>query len=502
MTIADILLVTASVGLALLILGVALVTTVYLVRAYHLPNRPLPYVSALLGIGLALLAVGPVCYAGVLAQFLIRGAGGGLDFETMVIWGAISVVLSVPGILFLLLWKDGRRPLDHLAELRTRRFSRTIQVFGWCLIGLTIGTIGLVFVFPAIMFVFAAICLWGNHRRAQQANLLWMLAIATEKSIPLPDEVDAFAASTWGPRRSKLILLADMLRSGTPLPNCLEAIPGLIPKSTVPAVYLGDEAGQISLALRTAAVHQTNDLQESRLYRTLSYTSFYVWGLLTMISAIVAFLMVYIVPKFKAIFAGFQVELPAATEELVWRAELASKYFYLTFPVLSLPFFMLVVVCLGHIFGWDSLDVPLVGWLSRLETPLILRGLSRVVAGGRPLPDGLRVLSEHHHRKGIRAKAERMRYFVERGADCWEQLGRERFLHRAEVALLQSAQRIGNLPWVLNELADVIERRLQRRVVYAAQFIQPVFVVLMGIIVGSICVGFFMPIIKVINDLS
>jgi len=292
-----------------------------------------------------------------------------------------------------------------------------------------------------------------------------------------------------------------MLRNGTPLPNCLEAIPGLIPKSTVPAIHLGAAAGQISRALRDAAVRQTNDLQESSLFRTVSYTSFYVWGLLTVISGIVGFLMYWIVPKFKAIFEGFDMELPAMTVGLIQRSDVVVNYFYLIMPLLSLPFFMLIVVGLGHVFGWDALDLPLLSWFPRLETPLVLRGLSRVVAAGLPLPDGLRVLSEHHHRLGIRAKSDRARYFVERGADCWERLQFEGFLHRAEVALLQSAQRIGNLPWVLNELADVIDRRQQRRAVYAAQLIQPMFVVSMGIVVGYICIAFFLPLIKLTNEL-
>ena len=405
-------------------------------------------------------------------------------------------------LLFLLLWWDGRNPHSPLEEQRLQRCVRTMQVIGWGLIGLTVCTIGIGLVLPPVLVAFAGIYVWGNHRRAQQANLLWMLAIATDKSFPLPDEVDAFAATIWGPRRSRCVLLADMLRNGTPLPNCLEAIPGLIPKSAVPAIHLGAAAGQISRALRDAAVRQTNDLQESSLFRTISYTSFYVWGLLTVISGIVGFLIYFIVPKFKAIFQGFDMELPAITVELIGRSDMATKYFFLTMPALSLPFFMLIIVGLGHVFGWDALDLPLLSWFPRLETPLMLRGLSRIVSAGLPFPEGLRVLSEHHHRLGIRAKSERLRYFVERGADIWERLQWEGFLHGGEVALLQSAQRIGNLPWVLNELAEVIERRQLRRANYAAQLIQPVFVVLMGIVVGYICVAFFIPVVMVIHGLS
>ncbi|MBI5760768.1 MAG: type II secretion system F family protein [Planctomycetales bacterium] len=499
---AEALIAAALVALVLLALGGGMVTTAYLIRTYHLPHRPLAYRPVLLGLAVALFGAGPGTFLVSVSVSLLAGPVSGDDVQIFVLWGIMAAMVGGISLLFLLTWQDGRNPQSHVDEQRLQRSVRTMQVIGWVIVGLTVGTIGLGLVLPPVLLGFAGIYVWGNHRRAQQANLLWMLAIATDKSIPLPDEVDAFAATIWGPRRGRCVLLADMLRNGTPLPNCLEAIPGLIPKSVVPAIHLGAAAGQISRALRDAAVRQTNDLQESSLFRTISYTSFYVWGLLTAISGIVGFLMMWIVPKFKAIFDGFEMELPAITVELIGRSDMATKYFFLTLPGLSLPFFMLIIVGLGHVFGWDALDLPLLSWFPRLETPLVLRGLSRVVSAGLPLPDGLRVLSEHHHRLGIRAKVDRLRYFVERGANCWERLQFEGFLRRGEVALLQSAQRIGNLPWVLNELADVIERRQQRRTIYAAQLIQPVFVVLMGIVVGYICVAFFMPVIKVIHGLS
>lgn len=343
---------------------------------------------------------------------------------------------------------------------------------------------------------------WVNRRRAQQANLLWILAIATEQSLPLPGEVDAFAATASEPHRSQLILLADMLRNGTPLPTALEAITGLVSKSSVAAIYLGAEAGQISRVLRDAAVRHSKDLQELTLVRALSHTITYVWAVLFVLSGIVGFLMYFIMPKYLVILEGFEVEMPAVTVGLIAGFDLAAQYWYLTNPALSLPLFMSIIVTERNVYGWDTLDVPLVGWLSRLETPLVLRGLSRIIAASQPLPAGLRVLAEHHHRRGIRAKAERIRFFVEQGADCWNQLHRERFLYRAEADLLQSAQRIGNLPWVLNELAEAIERRLQRRANYAAQLINPVSVVFIGLVVGYICVALFLPVIKVIDGLS
>jgi len=502
MPVAESLLIGVLVAFVLLLVGGGLIATAYLIRTYHVTHRPLAYRPVLLGIGLALFATGPLSYLCALTSLLFFDSPTDDDVTTFVLWGLLALLFGGLSMLFFAICAIGRHPRSDVQEQRLQRCLRVMQVIGWVIVALTAGTVGLAFILPPVLVGFVVVYVWGNHRRAQQANLLWMLAIATDKSIPLPAEVDAFAATTWGMRRNRLLLLADMLRSGTPLPNCLEAISGLVPKSSVPSIHLGAAVGQVSQALRDAAVRQTSDLQGSAIFRTVSYTSFYLWALLTTITGIVGFLMYFIVPKVKAIFQGFDMEMPAMTQELIRRSDLAVEHFYLTLPALSLPFFLLIVECLGHVVGWDSLDVPLFGWLSRIETPLLLRGLSRVVAAGRPLSEGLRVLSEHHHRHGIRAKAERIRYFVEQGRDCWDLLHQERLLFRSETVLLRTAEVVGNLPWVLNELADVIERRTRRRTLYAAQLVQPAVVVLLGFVVGSICVGFFLPLIKVINDLS
>jgi type II secretory pathway component PulF len=346
----------------------------------------------------------------------------------------------------------------------------------------------------------------GLHRRVQEVYLLWMLTVATEQSLPLPAEVDAFADTTSEPRRGQCALLAEMLRNGTSLPKALAIIPGLVPKTTVTALHLGDQAGQIPRALRHEAVRLTSDLQRQTVLQVLAGALVYGWSLFLVGSMIVGFLMYWIVPKIGAIFEGFEVELPTITRWLIRGYEAAFQHFYLTFPLVLLA--LLLAMCVqnlanrGQVFGWDLRNFPLVGWLTRLETPLLLRSLSWIVASGQPLHVSLRVLEQQHHRASIRAKLGRVRHAIEVGTDCWGALLRQWFLLPAEVALLQTAERMGNLSWVLNELSEAIERRLQRRAFYITQLIEPVFTLLSGIIVCFICLGFFMPLIKLFNELS
>ena len=75
-------------------------------------------------------------------------------------------------------------------------------------------------------------------------------------------------------------------------------------------------------------------------------------------------------------------------------------------------------------------------------------------------------------------------------------------LLRGEPALLEAAQRVGNLTWALRGMADSIERRAEYRYLIILEFFDPVLVLCMGIVVGTFCVSLFLPLTELLSKLS
>ncbi len=86
------------------------------------------------------------------------------------------------------------------------------------------------------------------------------------------------------------------------------------------------------------------------------------------------------------------------------------------------------------------------------------------------------------------------------GDACWQALETEAFLRRNEVSVLEAAQRVGNLPFVLCEIAAGIERRQRYRLLYCLEALKPVIVLAVGLTVAFICIAFFMPLIELIKQ--
>ena len=91
---------------------------------------------------------------------------------------------------------------------------------------------------------------------------------------------------------------------------------------------------------------------------------------------------------------------------------------------------------------------------------------------------------------------------VEAGGDVWELLAAGGFLRSVDVQCIRFADRAGNLPWVLNELAARRERTQAFRVQLLLKLAEPVAIITLGIGCALIIVAFFMPMIAAIGELS
>ena len=89
-----------------------------------------------------------------------------------------------------------------------------------------------------------------------------------------------------------------------------------------------------------------------------------------------------------------------------------------------------------------------------------------------------------------------------RGVSCWQSLRSHGLLRRGETALLEAAQRVGNLAWALRGVADTMERRSDCRVRVVIEFLRPVALLAAGVVVGFFVFGMFSPTAKLLMDFN
>ncbi len=207
------------------------------------------------------------------------------------------------------------------------------------------------------------------------------------------------------------------------------------------------------------------------------------------------FVMYKIVPAFRKIFDDFDSDLPPMTTLLIDTA-------YDLTPLWSLLSFALVLVLIYaalNYIGW----APGPGWVRRqFERGRVLRALAVGSERQTPLPEILSTLANKHPMGSVWLKLRKVETRLQQGANWCDAMRSCGLIRSGEAAILQAAQRAGNLPWALREIAGRAEERLMYRLQVLLQVLSPIIVVGLGMIVAFIVVAIFLPLVKLISELS
>jgi type II secretory pathway component PulF len=381
-----------------------------------------------------------------------------------------------------------------------------INLIGWVLAALGLlavlelclgDALGVLFWLASLVVVGMAL---SRRRSAERNALLWVLAIAAERRMPLPAAADAFA-DEWGGRYAQQVRrLADFLRAGFSLPEALKRQKRTVSDPGLVAASAGSDSGGLGPALREAAV--AGSLQEP-LWQAVAGKLLYLYFATWMAIGVGMFLMVKIAPAMLEIFDDFEMELPLMTQLVFGASETFASLAVLLVPLQLLFGVLLPLYIVLYYLGWVHWRIPLLERITlRLETAVVLRSLALFAERGRPLLAALDSLSLVYPRRYVRRRLEGAYTEVLHGGDWCDSLESHGLVRATDVAVLRSAERAGNLPWALRTTAESNERR----VVFRLQALLHVafLVVLAGLAVAAavFVTAFFLPLIGIIARMA
>jgi type II secretory pathway component PulF len=198
-------------------------------------------------------------------------------------------------------------------------------------------------------------------------------------------------------------------------------------------------------------------------------------------------------------FSEFGLELPAVTQ---WLIAIASQSVY-AIPVVYPALLMLLLLLCSYIIRWSRYELPGLNWFwLRSDGALVMRALSFAVQQGRELGPALRLLAQQYPRPSVARRLERAVEGIDRGTDWCDALRSEGLLTSTDAALLQAAQRVGNLAWALDEMSEGSLRRWAFRWKILVDIAFPLLILVLGLLVMFIVIGLFLPLVSLIQGLS
>ena len=136
------------------------------------------------------------------------------------------------------------------------------------------------------------------------------------------------------------------------------------------------------------------------------------------------------------------------------------------------------------------------------DRAVLLRALAVCVEGGHTLSAGLRSLASCYPKLWVRERLEVVLENIAQGTSWEECLRSHGLIRRTDAAVLESAQRAGNLAWALREMADRGERKLAYLLQIFTQVLFPFVVLCVGGVVFLFAAAYFLPLIKLISELT
>jgi type IV pilus assembly protein PilC len=333
---------------------------------------------------------------------------------------------------------------------------------------------------------------------AQRRSLMRWIVTATEEDIPLSQLVEVWADDESGRQSDRLRHLAALLRSGTPLPDAIEEVPSLLGEEDVLAIRFGMQSGTLAATIRDRLDERDPGLDygSSRLRKSAVYLC-----IVTVFAcAIVTFLMIRIVPSLRRIFDEFEISTPASLQWSVYLAGIVTDYWYLFVLAMIAVWLLLFSSRPGR-----QLRLRFFGWLFQplreLRMADVLQKLSVATQAGRPIAGALSTLARYHFDPALRHQLLVVRNELEHGADVWPSMGKLGLLSGPEVRVLESAERVGNRPWVLRQVAQVKKRRIGRRFAHWSELALPIIVIALGAFVLLQALSVFESLLNIVSSL-
>ena len=233
----------------------------------------------------------------------------------------------------------------------------------------------------------------------------------------------------------------------------------------------------------------------------------YPCAVITVATLIVGFIMYYIIPKFKKIFDDFGTELPGITVVLIQCSDSVVNYWYLG-PVIPFALWLMIKIIKknktgAYIVDWISLKIPLLGLIFRKSIiARTCRTLGTLVASGVPILEALAITRDTAGNAVFYKAYEHIIAAIREGESMAVPLRETRTVDEIVVNMVDVGEETGALDTMLYKVSDVFDEEVGVLVEGLVNLLEPLMVVILGLIVGFIVIALFMPLIKLLNDLS
>lgn len=326
------------------------------------------------------------------------------------------------------------------------------------------------------------------------------LATMQTAGIPLVQGLRVIIESSEKASMAKLITrLKDEVESGGSLSECLRLHPQEFDELYCNLVTAGENSGNLDVMLQRIATYRE---KTESLKRKLKKAMYYPIAVLTVAFIVTAILLVKVVPTFRTMFEGFGAKLPAFTLLVLnvsdaIRANGVKVVFTIGISAWFITRMYRNQPTFRNFIQRMLLKLPIFGSiLQKAAVARFARTLSTTFAAGVPLPDALLLVAKSSGNIKYHNAIIKIRDEVSVGKRINVSMQATHVFPHMVVQMVAIGEETGSLDSMLQKVAAIYEEEVDLAVDGLATLLEPIIMVILGVIVGGLVIAMYLPIFK------
>lgn len=304
--------------------------------------------------------------------------------------------------------------------------------------------------------------------------------------------------------KSILANVAESVSQGNNLSEALQAHPKVFDKLFVNMIRAGEAGGVLDKVLDRLAKFRE---KAERIQKKVKSAMVYPGVVMSVAIIIVYILMVKVVPSFQKLLDGQKTQMPPLTQFVVGISKLLTVYWWAT-PVIVVGLYFGLKAWLSTEKGKELFDrvvfrLPKVGaFVQIVSVSRFARTFGTLMASGVPILQSISITRDTLSNVVIAKSLERVHDRVRDGEPLSVPLEQSGVFPQMVTSMIQVGEETGQLPEMLNRVADIYDEEVDNAVTALTSIIEPVLIVFLAVVVGTIVLAMFLPLIALITKMT
>jgi type II secretory pathway component PulF len=328
------------------------------------------------------------------------------------------------------------------------------------------------------------------------AFLTAQLAIMVRSALPIMESLELLTAQAHKPGLKALLQdVGHRVSEGEPLSAAFASHPKTFDEVYISMLSAGEASGDLDMMLERLASHLNFHLKLTQSIRSvLMYPAIVIMTA----SAVIGFLVVFVLPTFMEVFAQLSIELPLPTRILIYISELLRQWWWVGLLSLFGAFSLFKVwlrnpnnLRIAH--HWQ-LKTPILGELTKnIILTRTLRTMGSLIESGISVLKSLELSKAAAGNLVFSDLLQKVHDDVREGKGLSWAFAQSPHIPPVVVGMMATGERTGTLPEIIKRVAEFYEAETETSIKNLFSALEPIFIVGLGIMVGSIAVSVLLP---------